>query len=77
MDTDKWVRQVQEQAMDGIKAHFRERIETVYCPDHGQFAALTEIRGDLTSGDRLEFKYTTCCEAQREQVQLMLAGDGG
>jgi len=77
VDTDKLMRQIREQATERLKAQLREHVETIYCPEHGRFAELSETQVDLSCSDQMEFSYVTCCEAQKERVRLAVGGTRG
>jgi hypothetical protein len=52
---------------DEIIARAREVVETQYCSEHGRFAELADVHGQVQVNQRAQLQFDVCCDALRER----------
>lgn len=75
MDLERVKRQLLAQADGEIRTRMRVLIEEQYYPVHGQFAAVSDIEGELAKDPTLRVGYTVCCEGLGAQVRQALGAE--
>lgn len=69
---NKGLREKQEE----IIARAREIVETQYCSEHGRFAELVDVHGQVQVNQRAQLRFDVCCDTLREKVQNALRERG-